>query len=648
MGVVMNVPRHGWRWLLTAFVIIAQLLPATASHATAPAVPRSDRVGIDFVSAAGSPPLISAQRYSEAVDAGAGWDRWVIYWNSVETAPGQFNWSGVDPVITADVAQGLSIDAVLLGTPSFYATTSTASLAGQSVEAPYGGIRALASSATTVPQGLYQPTFQDGTDDWLPGKPINPQNHWAMFVNQAVSRYHNQVHDWEIWNEPDFTQFWTGSLNDYVRLLKVAYLAAHAADYSARIMVGGMMYWQWTNAYGDHAWLRQFVAALETDPKAPANGYYFDVIPWHWYSRSSDAYWRTLSAERILTDAGISGKEMWINETNAPACNEPVTNYVNCNDYPGGTNPNGNWALGYATLTEQASFIIQALAYGFAAGATRVFQFQLQDDGNGSAFGMFRNDGTERPIYLAYRLAVQHIEGFATVRRYAANGAEWITFGIPGPNPHRTTVLWNTTGAPVNASVPAAGAAPLSVTLTQQDGTQQGLAASSVYTISLAPATDNRNFDSPWNPNDYIIGGPTVFLVENLPPDTTAPTSRASVAPGATSQSSFQVTWSGSDPGGWGIYGYTVQYRDLTTGSYWTNWITDTASTSGTFVPTPGHTYAFRSLAQDWAGNREVKCAGDSDVTVGAAAMSTSPSGAIQGQYRLYFPLVGNQKPAGC
>lgn len=591
---------------------------------------------------------MSEQRYSEATEAGAGWDRWVIYWNSVEPSPGQYDWSGVDPVVDGDVARGLNIDAVLLGTPSFYATSTTASVGGQRIDAPFGGIRGLASSATSVPQGLYEPTFLDGTDSWSRGKPINPANHWATFVNAVVTTYHDRIHYWEIWNEPDFSQFWSGSLDDYVRLLKVAYLAAHAADVNAKILVGGMMYWEWANANGDQAWLRNFVAALATDPTAPANDYYFDVIPWHWYSRASDVYWHTLSAQRILSNAGITDKEIWINETNAPACNEPVTNYVNCNDYPGGTNPSGDWARGYATLTEQASFIIQAMAYGFAAGATRVFEFQLQDDGNGGAFGMFRNDGSERPIYQAYKLAVQNIEGFTTVRRYSANGAEWITFGVPGANPHRTTVLWNNTGSLVCASVPGASVTPISVNLIRQDGTQQGILPASTYRIKLDPATNNRNFDSPWNPNDYIIGGPTVFLVENLPPDTTAPASRVSVAPGTTSQSSFELTWGGSDAGGWGIFGYTIQYRDLTAGSFWTTWVTNTPNTSGTFVPTAGHSYAFRSLAQDWAGNVEAKGPNLSDLTVGPTAASVASDASTQSTWSLYFPTVGNQKSPSC
>src|SRR5262249_51282741 len=186
---------------------------------------------------------------------------------------------------------------------------------------------------------------------------------------------------------------------------------------------------------GDQAWLKQFLPLLTSDPSAPGNGYYFDVIPWHWYSRSQDVYNKILSGESVLASDGITGKQMWVNETNAPACNEPVVDYVNCADYN-----NGNtWADGYATITEQASFIIQAAAYAFAAGATQFFEFQQQDDGNGQAFGLFRNDGTQRPIYPAYQLTTQYLAGFATVRRTAANGAETVTFGVPGASPHHVT-----------------------------------------------------------------------------------------------------------------------------------------------------------------------------------------------------------------
>ena len=638
-------------WLTILVVLLGVLSPA-ASQADSVQSSQDNQFGIDFVSAPLPNVLSSSQRYAEASEAGVGWNRWVIYWNNVDsggscdgsTMP-QYNWSNVDQVVASDRANHLQIDAVLLGTPGNYATSSTTSIASTTpMNAPYGGVRRLAASAISVPCNLYQPTFADGTDTWAANKPINPANPWARFVYAVVSRYRGQIHDWEIWNEPDFSQFWGGSLPDYVRLLKVAYLAAHAADYSSTILVGGMMYWEWANQYGDQAWLKQFVSTIVSDASAPSNGYYFDVIPWHWYSRASDVYAHTISAENILAESGITGKEIWINETNAPLCGVTVNgNYVNCNDY-GNPDLSQDYARGYATASEQASFIIQSVAYAFAAGADRVFQFQLQDDGNGQAFGMSGNDGTIRPEYAAYQLAVKYLTGFATVHRTTLNGADEITFGVPGPTPRRVTVLWNDTGQPVTAVVSAATASPSSVTLIQQDGSSQNLTPATQYSVSLPPATDNRNYDNPWDPNDFIIGGPTAFLVENLPSDDSPPQSAAAVSISGAAQGSWTISWSGSDPGGWGIADYTVQYRDLTIGGYWVNWLTNTTSQSASFSFLPGHTYQFRSLARSWSGLTETKCVTQADTTITASTASSQAM--TNASTTLYLPWVGQAATA--
>jgi hypothetical protein len=651
-GLTVRTTAPGWRWLTLLVVLVSAILPPGSGRTVAEGPAGNGQFGIDFVNAPGGGFSNQSTRYAETSEAGAGWDRWVIYWDSVETQctspTATYDWSQVDPVVNADLAQGLTIDAILLGTPSCDATPATTTTRS-SVAAPHGGLSGIAGDATAPPVNLYQPTFADGTDTWWPGKAINPNNPWARFVNAAVTRYHGQIENWEIWNEPDFSQFWTGSLTDYVRLLKVAYLAAHAADSSAQILVGGMMYWQWANQYNqEQAWLSQFLAQDTQDPTAAANGYYFDVIPWHWYSRSSDSYTHTLTAEALLASYGITGKEVWINETNAPACNETdVTDYVNCNDYPGGSGQ--TWADGYATDYEQASYIIQSIAYGLAAGANRVFEFQLQDDGNGEAFGMYRNDGSVRPLYQAYQLAVQYLKGYATASASSANGTEQITFGVPGPNPHRTTVLFNNTGQTATATLVAAGGPASAVSLIQQDGTQQTLAPASSYAVSLPPATDNRNFDVPWNSSDYIIGGPTMFLVESLPPDTTPPHSAVTAALPQGNPVTFQVSWSGSDPGGWGVLDYSIQVRDVTSGTVWTNWLTNTTTTTGVYTPVAGHTYQFRSLARDWAGNVETKCVNVADVTTTAslpAAATHRLTGTPPGSTILYFPFISNS--SGC
>ena len=66
---------------------------------------------------------------------------------------------------------------------------------------------------------------------------------------------------------------------------------------------------------------------------------------------------------------------------------------------------------------------------------------------------------------------------------------------------------------------------------------------------------------------------------------------------------SFPVTWSGQD-GASGVLDYTVEVRQDT--GAWTTWLQHVTSTSATYQQAMvGHTYRFRSIARDRAGNVE-------------------------------------------
>lgn len=404
---------------------------------------------------------------------------------------------------------------MLLATPGFHSS----SLSAQSDEPPPRledkgpalavmrgqPMRRAAGSSIAPPNGLRNPVFADGTDVAAPGKAINPNNPWARFVATAVGRYKGRVRVWEMWNEPDFTLFWSGSVADYARLLKVGFLAARSADPSATVLVGGMMYWEWTNRAGDHAWLRALLDELARDPAAAANGYYFDAIPWHWYSRSSDVYDKVSSAKALLAARGVHGKRHWVNEMNAPACGEPPAN-VSCSDQ--------NYK-GSATVDEQAAFVVQGLAYALAVGADRAFHFQYADDGNGEAFGLFRNDGSARPAYTAYGVAVAQLGGATGASRQTVGNVEQIVVDRGGGA--RTTVLW-ARGPSAETALVAARAG--SAQLVEIDGTSTTIApVDGHYRIGLAGATNNKNFAN--NPNDYPIGGRPRLLVEGAAPTAT-------------------------------------------------------------------------------------------------------------------------------
>ena len=122
------------------------------------------------------------------------------------------------------------------------------------------------------------------------------------------------------WPIPGST--WAGSVEDYARLLKTAYLAVKDVDPAQQVLMAGQTYfWDWS--HGRRRYLDRLLDAIAADPEAPAHGYYFDAIPYHLYFNPSQTPGVLAEARAALKKHGITGKALWINETNAPPSDDP-------------------------------------------------------------------------------------------------------------------------------------------------------------------------------------------------------------------------------------------------------------------------------------------------------------------------------------
>jgi len=457
---------------------------------------RSTRFGIAHVGYPGGPR--DPERHARAASLGAGWNRWALYWTDVERADGQFDWSGADAIFALDEQYGLGSMPVLVGTPAFHTAAVAASASDRLVAPHLGRSRTPRQAAAAIdpPPSMSLAVFADGTDASAPGKPINAANRWARFVAEAARRYAGRPIAWEIWNEPDFSQFWSGSAAQYARLLTVAHQAIRSQDSTTPIAIGGLMNWEKMNSTGiEHAWLRWLLAELVIDPRAAANNYYFDVIPFHWYSRATDAYDRTVSARQVLAQLGVPPKRIWINEANAPACGEPPA-HVSCADAG---------YRGSATVEEQAAFALQYLALALAANVERAALFQFQDDGHAEAYGLYRNDRTSRPTVRALQIAIDALGDGRLATRDRRGDHERITVLSPRGT---ATVLWATGGSAVSIGVEAI--AP-TARLIRQDGTEVTvIPLGGQYRVVLPGATNLRAFSG--LPGDFMIGGSVSIL----------------------------------------------------------------------------------------------------------------------------------------
>jgi hypothetical protein len=522
-----------------------------------------------------------AQQYQRGLSTGAAWNRWPLYWFNIEQSPGNFNWATQDAAVKDDIAHGLKLNAILLGTPGFYTTGDAVRLSRPPRLRP--GQLSLDSAERATPVGLFTPIFSDGTDVPGPGKTPNPENKWANFTWLAVNRYKPGgvlaqangwpagagVTYWEIWNEPDLGIFWDAPLEDYARLLKVGYLVAKQADPNAQVLFAGL-----ANNYAKLNFYGDVLTIFAEDPLAKDHGFFHDILATHSYFHAWKSWYHVYRAAAAMKAHGLD-KPIWLNESGVTVWN----------DYPGPV-----WdpmsAL-RATADEQADYAIQSAFYAVFAGADNIFHFQLYDgcgnqpagtdfpphnselcDDNGEyqgkpcagdANGLFRNPtdmscftqhpqpGSARPVLAAFQVLTTHfvdVKPYWRAREgeagacpmqqpngtiYAQPPQEWVAFYRESTG-ERIVGMWTLCDREETAIIDATSPDGRA-TLVFADGTTRQIAAvDGHYIIELPPAANRNPFPGQSISPVFAIGGSPVILIEkesrtppNLPYKSHAP-----------------------------------------------------------------------------------------------------------------------------
>lgn len=395
----------------------------------------------------------------EAAELGVGWERILFYWNEIQPNNAD-DWNTLH-VLEEWLVEAESQDRKVLGllknTPA-WATDG----------GPFSG----------VPRGLYLPT-----DD--------PQNLWAAYVRRVIAYYAPRgVHNWVIWNEPEiaagvYGHEFDGTVEDYIRLLQVAYIIAKESDPDAVIHLAGYSYWH------DPEYLDTFFETLVAVPEAAESDYFFDVLSLHIYFRVETVKELVRQTDQIQNSYGID-KPIWINETNAAPNLDPWWP-VERPIFP-------------VDLDQQAWYIVQAHALGFAAGADSIGVYKLIDillPEGGESFGILRPDYSRRPAYVAYRTTIHLLEGFTGAVDLQQTADYYIaTFRKEG---QVVRVLWSRKGVALEMVVPALAE---SGQLIDYSGKAELIAADNErYAITLDGARCRGACD---------IGGPPLFLVEDV------------------------------------------------------------------------------------------------------------------------------------
>jgi len=253
------------------------------------------------------------------------------------------------------------------------------------------------------PKNLYQPIWSS------PGV-VNPNNYWAAYVHNVVSRYKGQVKIWEVWNEPDLASNWSvtqgswwtsppsagdmpnwhDSIFAYIRLLRVTYEVAKAADPNCFVATGGIGYESFLDAllrYTDNP-----TDGSVTSAYPARGGAWFDAVSFHHYphfstyDQANGTWLRGTDSDAMATSFvarqntlrmqldryGYNGsaypRKLWL-ATESGVSSKPIGSNA------GGVDLSRNYLLKLAILAQ-------------SAGVTQVDWFQLADteaDGSGSS-----------------------------------------------------------------------------------------------------------------------------------------------------------------------------------------------------------------------------------------------------------------------
>jgi hypothetical protein len=137
-------------------------------------------------------------------------------------------------------------------------------------------------------------------------------------VGRALTRFGDRVAHWQFWNEPNITQFWTGSMSQYrTGILEPAAALVRSVDPGLRVVAPGL-----ANLRNWRDWFREALVAKDS----------IDVVDHHSYADTGREAIVNLerdglrpSLRTLMRELGVDDKPFWITETGrrSDAGNQP-------------------------------------------------------------------------------------------------------------------------------------------------------------------------------------------------------------------------------------------------------------------------------------------------------------------------------------
>ena len=242
-----------------------------------------------------------------------------------------------------------------------------------------------------------------------PGFAAEPKNleDWRTFVEAVASRYKGCIHSYEIWNEPNLKQFWSGSTDQLVAMTRMASEVIHGVDPQAVVVSPSA-----TTTAGT-PWLSDFLHK--------GGGAYADVIGYHFYvypEPPESMITLIQKVKQIMADNDVSFKPLWNTET-------------------GWSKPKP-----FPSDDLAAAYLARAYILSWSAGAQRFYWYAWDNHGWVSLETTEDDNETLKPAGLAYGVMQKWLIGARVSECNQDKNHTWVCQLSRGGTPER--IVWNT------------------------------------------------------------------------------------------------------------------------------------------------------------------------------------------------------------
>jgi putative glycosyl hydrolase len=314
-----------------------------------------------------------------------GWRLWdaSVSWPALEASPNQWTFATLDSSVALAEQEGAEI---LL---------------------PLGLTPAWASSRPDEPSA------------YGPGNAAPPLNldDWRTYVRTVATRYRGRITHYEIWNEPNLTPFFSGSVQDMLALASEAYRILKEVD-PENVVVSPSA----TSGEAGLRWLEGYLGRGGRDV--------CDIVGFHFYTggQPPETIRRlALLARRVLDRTGAGSKPLWNTETGWSIPSQFPSD---------GATPNAQ------QQTIAASYLSRALVSAWAGGVKRFYWYSWDN----LKMGLTEADGkTEKPAALAYRVTRRWLLSMR-VKDWSLGSTNVYSVTLERPDGRLNWMVWTSAG----------------------------------------------------------------------------------------------------------------------------------------------------------------------------------------------------------